>query len=36
MNNPYLPKPYKILKITQETDIDFTYKIAYEGPIIGG
>lgn len=36
MNNPYLPKPYKILKITQETDIDFTYKIAYEGSIIGG
>lgn len=36
MNNPYLPKPYKILKITKETDIDVTYKIAYEGELIGG
>ncbi|MDF2593678.1 MAG: asrB [Clostridia bacterium] len=36
MHNAYLPKPYKILKITQETDIDYTYKIAYEGSIIGG
>lgn len=36
MHNAYLPKPYKILKITQETDIDFTYQIAYEGEIIGG
>lgn len=36
MHNAYLPKPYKILKITQETDIDYTFKIAYEGKIIGG
>jgi len=36
MSNPYLPKPYKILKITQETAIDFTYQIAYEGEVIGG
>ena len=36
MRNAYLPKPYKILKVTQETEIDFTYKIAYEGNIIGG
>jgi len=26
-NNPYLPKPYKILDIIKETDEEFTYKI---------
>ena len=36
MNNPYLPKPYKILNIKAETVIDVTYKIAYEGQVIGG
>lgn len=36
MNNPYLPKAYKILDIRKETDIDFTFKIAYEGELVGG
>ncbi|WP_069998117.1 anaerobic sulfite reductase subunit AsrB [Cellulosilyticum sp. I15G10I2] len=36
MHNAYLSKPYKILNIVQETPIDYTYKIAYEGQVIGG
>ncbi len=36
MNNPYLPKEYKILDIKPQTDIDVTYKIAYEGKLVGG
>lgn len=36
MNNPYLPKPYQILDIKAETDIDVTYKVAYQGNVIGG
>lgn len=36
MNNPYLPKPYKILEIRKETSIDYTFKLAYEGDLIGG
>lgn len=36
MTNPYEPKPYKILSIVQETAIDYTYKIAYEGTLVGG
>lgn len=36
MNNPYLPKVYEILSITQETAIDYTYQVAYEGPLVGG
>lgn len=36
MRNPYLPKPYQILDIAQETDIDFTFKMGYQGKLIGG
>lgn len=36
MNNPYLPKPYKILDIRKETAIDYTFKLAYKGDLIGG
>lgn len=36
MTNPYLPIPYKILEVRQETDIDYTYKVAYSGQLIGG
>lgn len=36
MNNPYLPKAYEILEIRKETDIDYTYKVAFEGSLIGG
>lgn len=36
MNNPYLPKAYKILEIRQETNIDYTYRIAYDGDVVGG
>lgn len=36
MNNPYLPKAYQILEKRKETEIDYTFKIAYEGDLIGG
>jgi anaerobic sulfite reductase subunit B len=36
MHNPYLPKPYKIIKIIQETAIDFTYRIDFEEKLTGG
>lgn len=36
MNNPYLPKPYKLLSVVKETEIDYTFKIAYEGQVVGG
>lgn len=36
MNNPYLPKPYKILSINKETEIDWTFEIAFEGNLVGG
>jgi len=36
MNNPYLPKLYKILNIKAETAMDVTYKVEYEGHVIGG
>lgn len=36
MTNQYLPKAYELLSITKETDIDYTFKIAYEGDLIGG
>ncbi len=36
MNNPYLPDAYKIVDIKQETQIDYTFKIAYEGKLVGG
>lgn len=36
MKNPYLPKAYEILDIKKETKIDYTYKIAYDGDVVGG
>ncbi len=36
MNNPYATKSYEILEIKSETAIDVTYKVAYEGNVIGG
>ena len=36
MNNPYLPKPYKIIDIHKETAIDWTFEVEYEGTLIGG
>lgn len=36
MMNPYAMSPYKILSIFQETDIDYTFKIAYSGKLVGG
>lgn len=36
MNNPYLPKPFKILDIKKETEIDYTFRVAYEGELVGG
>lgn len=34
--NPYLPTPHKILEIIAETDIDYTYRVAYDREIVGG
>lgn len=36
MINPYLPKAFEILEVRQETAIDYTYKVAYEGELVGG
>lgn len=36
MNNPYLPKAYEILSIHKETEIDYTFKVAFEGTLVGG
>ncbi len=36
MINPYLPRPYTLLNITKETEIDYTFKVAYKGSLIGG
>ncbi len=36
MNNAYLPKPYKIISIHKETEIDWTFEIEYSGALIGG
>lgn len=36
MMNPYAMSPYKILSIFKETDIDYTFRIAYSGKLIGG
>lgn len=36
MTNPYLPKAYEILDIKQETAIDTTFRVAYQGPLVGG
>jgi len=36
VDNPYLPKAYEILDIQKETEIDYTFKVAFEGDLIGG
>ena len=37
MHNPYMTQAYEVLEIRKETEIDYTYRIAYEGkPLIGG
>lgn len=36
MNNPYLPIPYEILEIRKETEIDYTFRVAFTGEVIGG
>ncbi len=36
MTNPYLPQPYRLLDIRKETAIDFTFKVAYKGSVVGG
>lgn len=36
INNPYLPKPYKILSIIHETEIDYTFTFKKQEPLIGG
>lgn len=34
--NAYLAHPYKILQVTQETPIDWTFTLEYSGPLVGG
>lgn len=36
MTNPYLPTAYKIISIVKETTIDYTFRIEYQGELIGG
>lgn len=36
MNNPYLPKAYKIINVRKETEIDYTFKVEFEGDLVGG
>lgn len=36
MENVYLPKPSKILKITEHTDIDYTFRMEYTGEVKPG
>ncbi|HOV27289.1 MAG TPA: anaerobic sulfite reductase subunit AsrB [Pseudobacteroides sp.] len=36
MNNAYLSIPYEIVNIKKETDIDYTFKVAYKGALTGG
>lgn len=36
MKNPYLPRDVKILDIKQETAIDWTYALAWDGPLKPG
>ena len=36
MNNPYMSTPYEIIDIKKETAIDYTFKIAYKGKLLGG
>jgi len=36
MHNPYLPEAFEILEVRKETAIDYTFKVAYEGSLVGG
>lgn len=36
MNNPYLARAYEVLQVRKETEIDYTFKIAHEGNLVGG
>lgn len=36
MNNPYFSNPCEILNIQKETEIDYTFKVAYKGNLVGG
>ncbi|MDD3141113.1 MAG: hypothetical protein PHX08_19385 [Lachnospiraceae bacterium] len=36
MNNPYLSNACEILQIRKETEIDYTFKVAYKANLIGG
>lgn len=36
MNNPYLPDAYKIIEVRKETEIDYTFKVEFEGDLVGG
>ena len=36
MRNPYLPSEFKILDIVKETEIDYTFKVYFEGDLVGG
>lgn len=34
--NEYIPQPLKIVSIEQETEIDWTFSLAYDKPLVGG
>ncbi|MCK8060503.1 MULTISPECIES: anaerobic sulfite reductase subunit AsrB [unclassified Fusibacter] len=36
MKNEYLAFPFEILSIVKETEIDWTYTVKYDGPLVGG
>lgn len=36
MNNPYLSSACEILHIRKETEIDYTFKVAYKAKLVGG
>lgn len=35
-NNPYVFSPVEILSIRQETEIDWTFRVAFDAPVVGG
>lgn len=35
-NNPYISKKYRILEIIPQTDIDYTYRIEFDKPLLPG
>ena len=36
MKNPYETTGYELLSVVRETEIDYTFRFRYEGPLVGG